>query len=133
MDRAGWHLTGGLANVERVIDAKPDIILIEFSINDAFIEKRISLDESMQNYRSIIRKIRDGGTKPVEIYLMTMNFTIGDIEKARPNHAKYYELYRHLATEEEVRLIDKHALARKADRRARDHGQAYPRHDSPYG
>jgi acyl-CoA thioesterase-1 len=102
----------GLGNVERVIDAKPDIILIEFSINDAFIEKRISLDESMQNNRSIIRKIRDGSTKPVEIYLMTMNYTIGDIEKARPNHARYYELYRHLAAEEGVRLIDNAPLWR---------------------
>lgn len=95
----------GLENIGRVIAERPDIVLIEFSINDAYVAKNISLSESENNNRAIIRKIRDVN-KYAKIYLMTMNYTIGPIQDVRPDLDRYYEIYRFLAAKEAVQLID---------------------------
>ncbi len=45
----------GFANTDKVIASKPDVVLIEFSINDAALNRVLTPRASAANVRSIVR------------------------------------------------------------------------------
>jgi lysophospholipase L1-like esterase len=93
-----------------VISENPDTVFLEFAINDALVERNISVQQSRDNLNTMIDRILadDPGR---EIILMTMNqawdppgqFAAGS---ARPNLAQYYQGYRAVAAERGLLLID---------------------------
>ncbi len=96
----------GLDNLDtRVIAKKPDTVLIEFAINDAYLDYRTSVTEARSNLTNMIDRIVSS-EPDTEIILMTMNPPIGIHFERRPRIKDYYQMYRDVAKERKLQLID---------------------------
>lgn len=96
----------GLANLsQRVIRQRPDVVFLEFTINDALAESRLSVSESMANLTAMITQIRH--ERPYcDLVVMIMNPPTGDARQKRPDIADYAAGYRRVAQTLSCRLID---------------------------
>ena len=119
--RSGMTSTWGLQQVERVASFRPDIVLVEFAMNDANWRRFVSRERSRANVVAIGRGIRERAPR-ARLFLMTTNVVHGLRGMMRPNVGAYYELYRAIAASEGLGLIDLApiwaALPREALRRA---------------
>jgi acyl-CoA thioesterase I len=97
--------TCGLAKAKEAAALKPDVVFIEFAINDAYLPYNISLADSKKNLKEIIAIVRTGNPS-VEIILQTMNSVIGPHATSRPKLAEYYQGYRDVAKEMRLLLVD---------------------------
>jgi acyl-CoA thioesterase I len=96
----------GMENLdERVIQKAPDAVIIEFAINDAFLQYQTSTDDCRRNLVGMIDRILTARLK-CQIILMTMNPPVGVHLKRRPKIESYYEVYRQVAKERRLLLID---------------------------
>ena len=103
--RSGETSAWGLTVVSEVIDAHPDVVLIEFSVNDAAWFKGFSLERSRENTTRIVKAILKA--KPdTKIFLMTMSPSFGLHGWIRWNVDAYFDLYEPLARELGVGYID---------------------------
>lgn len=102
---SGW----GLRNVdERVIAHQPDVVFIEFSINDAVARFNLSPAKARDNLTQMIERIR-AARPECEIILQVMNPVVGKPEGDsgwRPNLKIYQDNYREVAAERNLLLID---------------------------
>lgn len=118
---SGKASNSGVANLRtKVIGLAPDTVLIEFGMNDAFtayattdIDHGITLAKCRENLNAMIDAIL--AAKPsTEIVLQTMNqpWDAPNGNKSatkRPNLSAFYDIYRSVAAERGLRLIDHHA------------------------
>lgn len=95
----------GLEAVDEVLDARPDVTLVEFGINDAALHRRTSLAQSSVSTTAIIRRLRTANPE-ARHYLMTMSPAIGLHRLLRLRLDRYYDLYSALAAQEGIGLID---------------------------
>jgi acyl-CoA thioesterase I len=95
----------GLRLIDRVIAMQPDMVTIEFAINDAALHRRVSLEESTANLAAIIHRLRMGAAH-ARLYLMTMNPAIGLRGLVRRRLPKYHASYSTLAAAENIGFID---------------------------
>lgn|GEM_PF-3178400 len=93
----------GVANIDRPRNHRPDVCLIEFSINDSVAANGISIAQATANLQSIVNALRAVNPN-VLIYLMTMN-GCPDLT-LRPNLENYYENDRVFAAANGCGLID---------------------------
>ena len=95
----------GLANLSsRVLDHRPDTVFIEFSINDALEQSKLSVSESMANLRQMISLIRT--QRPhCDVIVMVMNPPTGTALAKRSRIEDYQKGYRQVASETSCRLI----------------------------
>ena len=100
-----WSKWGVEHLEERVIAKKPDAVLLEFAINDAFLEYKTSTQEARTNLVNMIDRILAANSQ-CQVILMTMNPPIGIHSERRPKVDDYYELYRQVAKERNLLLID---------------------------
>ncbi len=105
--------------IDRVIAAEPDVVVIEFAINDADILDGLWLDESRRNHRRILTRLRNA-LPDAHLALMTTNPAFGLRGWVRPFLDDYYAMYRTMAREADVALID----TTPHWRRALEHGEA---------
>jgi acyl-CoA thioesterase I len=104
-ESARWSGWGVDTLEERVLSAEPDLVLIEFAINDAYTPFETSLEEARANWVDMIDRIRV--SRPdAEIVLMTMNLVTGDGAAARPDLHAYYRMVRELAALDGLALVD---------------------------
>ncbi len=105
--RAGENSHWGLAALrQRLADASqplPDIVVSEFSGNDASVNRGMPLFLSRSAARSLIRTIRRAGAVP---FLSTMSPAWEWEAVTRPGLARYHAMYRELAGETGAGLID---------------------------
>ena len=90
---------------ERVIAKAPDAVLIEWSINDAFLEYKTSADECRANLNTMLDRILAAHPK-CEIILQVMNPPTGEHLDRRPKIADYEQVYREVAKARNLRLVD---------------------------
>jgi lysophospholipase L1-like esterase len=96
----------GVDNLDqRVIEKKPDTVLIEFAINDAYLPYKTSLEQAQGNLENMIERILTSNSK-CEIVLMAMNPPIGVHLERRPQINDYYQMYRDVAKARKLLLID---------------------------
>lgn len=96
----------GVKALDKFVIAKnPDTVFIEFAINDAFLPYKISLERSRDNLENMIERILEAHPN-CEIVLMTMNPPIGVHLERRPKVEDYYQMYRDVARERGLLLID---------------------------
>jgi acyl-CoA thioesterase I len=105
LGRSGATSRDGLELIEHVIRADPDIVLIEFAINDAAIHRRVSLRQSIANLTTIIARLK-GGAARARLYLMTMNPAVGLRKPFRWRLPAYYAAYAKLAAHAGTGYID---------------------------
>ena len=104
--QGGMWSKWGVDNLEaRVIAKKPDVVFIEFSINDAYLEYKTSPEEARRNLEAMIDRTR-AALPGSEIILMVMNPPTGEHLERRPKIADYEQVYREVAKARALRLID---------------------------
>ncbi len=104
--RGGMWSKWGVDNLQdRVIAKKPDTLLIEFGINDAYLPYKTSVEQARMNLINMIDRVHEAN-KHTEIILMTMNMPVGVHLARRPQINKYYQMYREVAKERKLKLID---------------------------
>ncbi len=110
----GQHSFWGRMNLEdRVLAKHPDLVFIEFSVNDAATKHSIPLAQSGINLHAMVNAIEAQNPK-VDLILQTMSPVwdwpgdpLGKRSASdRPYLEDYYELYRQYAREADLPLID---------------------------
>jgi acyl-CoA thioesterase-1 len=102
----------GLGKLPAVLAHKPDVVFIEFAVNDAYLPYKISLEDSKKNLNTLIDGILEANPK-TEIILQTMN-TVKDKPgqganggaSQRPKLDDYVDASRQVAKTRSLRLVD---------------------------
>ena len=103
--KGGGTSRWGAENIEDIVSQEPDIVLIEFSINDADLRHFISLRQSIENHERLIAGLRRADPS-VAIVLVTMSPAYGLRRGLRPRLAAYYDAYGQIARDTNTGLID---------------------------
>jgi len=112
--KSGEESDWGVANLKkRVLEKKPDLVFIEFSVNDAATKHNISIEKSAANLDTMVKALRQQNPQ-VDIILQTMNTAWDSPDQSehklyasdRPHLADYYDVYRKYAHEHDLPLID---------------------------
>jgi acyl-CoA thioesterase-1 len=107
--RGGQHSGWGAANVDSAVVAlKPDVVFIEFSINDAVTRFDLPVDTIRRNIDTILDRLTTA-LPACEIILQVMNPAFGKTEgesSHRRNQDAYQQIYRDAAKRRGFLLID---------------------------
>lgn len=101
----------GLDRIPEAIAAEPDVVFIEFTVNDAYIPYNISVNDSRKNLEFMIHALKEADAA-AEIVLQTMNVILDMPElnhtesSNRPDLPKYNKMYRQVAKKYNLLLID---------------------------
>lgn len=103
----GRNSTWGLANVASVTAAAPQIVIVEFAMNDAVKTPPIGIDiaRSRRQTMALVEAIRSARPS-ARIFLLITHQVRGDAVRERPRLNDYYRMYRELAAEGIAGLID---------------------------
>lgn len=111
--KGGMNSNWGVKNLKWVLWFKPEIVLMEFAINDASIlteyYKPVNQFQSSINLQRMIYDFKVNG---IEVYLMVMNppLDINIYERNpaedRPEYNEYYELHKAIAIINNIPFID---------------------------
>lgn len=103
--RAGASSRWGLASLRERLAAgdPPDVVVVEFSGNDAALARGFPLPVSRRLHRAIVAEAREAGAT---VILATMSPGWGREAWERPGQDRYHALYRDLAREEGSGLVD---------------------------
>lgn len=104
----GATSTWGAEQVYRLLDSDPDIVLIEFAMNDADARDCLTLELSVAQHQQIISALQGDRRKPA-VFLLTMNPAYGPRAWIRPLLGRYYASYASLAERNDIGLIDLYA------------------------
>ena len=123
--RGGMDSRWGLANFEtHVIREEPDSVFIEFAINDALEQSKLSVDESMWNLEQMVGMVRH--ERPAcEVILLVMNPPTGSPLAQRSRIKEYENGYRRVARRSSCRIIDFSTVWRPLISRQPDRWEAY--------
>lgn len=94
--RAGAGSNWGRDQVAAVLALSPDLVLIEFAINDADLRDGVSLARARDNHLALIAAL-EAGRPGLPLMLMTMNRAEGLRGLMRPRLAAHHAQYRDLA------------------------------------
>jgi acyl-CoA thioesterase I len=97
---------------EKVLIHKPDVVFIEFAINDAVAKRKVSVSQARENLNDMVDRILKLNSA-CEIILMTMNVPVGHTGLMRPEIEAYYQMYRDVAAERTFQLIDHYVSWKK--------------------
>lgn len=86
----------GLTQIPEVLAARPDVVLVEFTANDADARDGLTLDESRRTHAEILAALRRE-TLGTKVILMSMNPTHGLRGLLRWRHGAYRAAYHGLA------------------------------------
>lgn len=89
----------------RVLVAEPDLVFLEFAVNDAYLPYAVSIDESRANLRELVRRLR-AARPAVEVVVLITNVVIGAHAEARPELAAYYQAWRDTAAELGLEVVE---------------------------
>jgi len=116
--QSGQESNWGVTNLQRrVLARNPDLVFIEFSVNDAATKHNISIEKSEANLDSMVKTLR-GQNPKIDIVIMTMNPGWDSPNEPshkkyasdRPHLADYYDVYRKYAHEHNLPLVDIYPL-----------------------
>lgn len=106
LSQPGANSRWAMTQIETLAAMRPDIVLMEFAINDADLYDGVSLAESRELTTRLLSALHTD-IPEARIVLMTMNPVRGVIGQARrPRLADYYQSYRDIAAEHGTGLID---------------------------
>lgn len=104
--QAAMWSTWGVENLrERVLEQKPDMVIIEFAMNDAYLPYATSVEAARLNLEYMVYRVREL-YPDCSIILQVMNMPIAEHKAQRPNIELYNNLYRKEVRKLKVTLID---------------------------
>ena len=98
----------GVDQIDRVLATNPDIVLVEFAVNDADARNFLTVGGSMAQHEQIFVALRSRGHKPA-VVLLTMNPAFGPRAWLRPFLSRYYAEYVALAERNDTGMVDLYA------------------------
>ena len=116
LTKGGETSQWGVDNIATLARDAPDIVLLEFTINDADIRRGVSLSQSLQNHRALIDALQQANPE-VRIFLLRLNRAYGGRAMIRPRLAAYERQLTRLISET-VTIVDTRPLWAKAGREA---------------
>ena len=103
---SGMWSTWGVQHLDELVLAKkPNMVLIEFGINDAYLPYENSLEACRINVEYMIDRIQEAYPQ-CEVILQIMNMPIREHLERRPEFVAYYDLYQKIARKRKLKLID---------------------------
>ncbi|HVW98355.1 MAG TPA: SGNH/GDSL hydrolase family protein [Mucilaginibacter sp.] len=102
---AMWSTWGVQHLEDSVIAKKPDAVLMEFSMNDAFLPYHTSPALAQLNLNYMIDRIKIYDPH-CEVILQLMDLPVNENAKQRPHLAAYMQMYREVAKKRGLLLID---------------------------
>ena len=107
MAKGAMWSTWGVQNLdERVLSKNPDLVLIEFAINDAYIPYKTSPNVCRINLEYMIDRILDQNPQ-CDVVIQIMNMPTGiHFHEHRPDFETYNTVYRKVAKKRKLLLID---------------------------
>ncbi|GAB3933360.1 SGNH/GDSL hydrolase family protein [Mucilaginibacter myungsuensis] len=104
--KSGMWSTWGVQHLEdSVIKKAPDAVLMEFGMNDAFMNYKTSVDVARLNLNYTIDRIKLANPS-CEVILQIMNIPLDKHAEQRPDLLAYYQMYREVAKKRKLLLID---------------------------
>ena len=112
--QSGQHSNWGVAHLaERVLAQNPDLVFLEFAVNNAATKHHLSTEQAATNLDLMVRALREQNPQ-VEIVLQTMNPAWDSPTEPggkkygsdRPQIVDYYAIYRRYAREHGLPLVD---------------------------
>lgn len=103
--RPGANSSWGRQQAAALAAARPDLVLVEFTINDADIRDGVWLEQSRENHRAMVAELRQA-VPEASLALVTLNPPRGWRRLTRPFLGRYLDLYAELAAQEGIGLID---------------------------
>lgn len=104
-----------LGHVGEVVAQAPDVVLIEFAINDADLKDGVSLAQGAAQHQALIEALK-AALPEAKLILMTMNPAQGPRGWIRPFLADHYAKTVSIAAENGVFLVDHYARWRALSR-----------------
>jgi acyl-CoA thioesterase-1 len=89
--RPGGTIAWGTSQIDAALALAPDLILMEFSVNDASLAHGIALGRAATLLEQTLARAKAAG---VPVLLMSMNPAFGAERWERPGHPAYLALYR---------------------------------------
>lgn len=106
---SGMHSRWGVENLDtRVLVNEPDVVFMEFSVNDACARFGITIGEARANLENMIDRIR-ARNPACDVILQVMNPVLdrpAGHDGHRPRLADYQEIHRQVARERGLLCID---------------------------
>lgn len=103
--KSGMASDWGVTQIDKVLAEKPDVVLVEFAVNDSALDRFLSLAASGTNIEEIVTRLKAGDGKPA-IYVMAMSPVSGLRGLIRPYLAQYEDLHAEIAQKLGVGFID---------------------------
>lgn len=103
--RPGARSDWGLAQANGIAEMRPDLVIVELTMNDADLHDGLWLWQSLANHQALMTRIRSlsPGT---EFLFLTSNPVVGRAKITRPFLPLYQRLYGRLAISESAGLVD---------------------------
>lgn len=103
--RSGASSEWGLTALDEVVRAQPDIVLIEFAINDGALQNLVTVGRSRANLAQMITRLQELKPAP-RIAVMAMNPAWGMRGLVRPFLKSYLDAHRKVAESMNVGFLD---------------------------
>lgn len=104
--QAAMWSTWGVENLrERVLDYKPDMVIIEFAMNDAYIPYATSVEAARLNLEYMVYRIRELYPN-CSVFIQVMNMPIAEHRVQRRDVELYHQMYREVTKRLKAKLID---------------------------
>ena len=113
--RAGSGSAWGLTALADVQATQPDLVIVEFAINDADLRDGVGLKTSIEQHQRLISQLQTE-IPQAQILLMTTNPAYGLRSLLRPRLRAYYQSYRGLAARLDTGLADVYGHWLSADK-----------------
>lgn len=113
--KSGMTSEWGRTQIDKVVAERPNIVLVEFAVNDADVTEFMSLKHSSANMAEIVSRLRESEARPA-VYVMAMNPVSGLRGAVRPFLGQYEEMHAAVARKLGAGFIDhRPAWARLSD------------------
>lgn len=104
--QAAMWSTWGVENLrQKVLENKPDMVILEFAMNDAYLPYATSVEAARLNLRYMVLRIREAYAD-CAIIIQVMNMPIAEHKAQRPDIERYYKMYRKESKTLKIQLID---------------------------
>ena len=103
--KSGMASDWGVTQIDKVLAEKPDIVLVEFAVNDSALDRFLSLAASAANIEEIVTRLKAGESKPA-VYVMAMSPVSGLRGWIRPYLVQYEDRHAELARRLGAGFID---------------------------
>lgn len=104
-----WSQWGVEHLPERVLAHRPDMVFLEFAINDAFLPYNTTITQCKERLNFMIYQILEAN-RSCDIVVITTNPPVGEHLSRRPQIEQYYEAYREVAKHRKLPLADHHKV-----------------------